>query len=118
MSHFICHTILIQFLLLHVSLFIFSANPITSNEPGKYILGGKYDNAILPMDESQQTLQDASIEIADGQTIMTFTKMLKEENEIKIAPGLNTFLWAHGSDTESTYHGVNKGAFQLNLLGV
>lgn len=70
------------------------------------------------MDESQQTLQDASIEIVDGQTIMTFTKMLKEENEIKIAPGLNTFLWAHGSDTESTYHGVNKGAFQLNLLGV
>ena len=68
--------------------------------------------------EENQTLQNASIEIVDGQTVMTFTKMMKEKGEIEIAPGLNTFLWAHGSDTKSTYHGANKSAFQLNLLGV
>lgn len=94
-----------------------SANPSLTTEPGKYILGGKYDGAILPMDESRQTLTDANIEIVDGQTIMTFTKMLKEEGEIEIFAGVNTFLWAHGSDTESTYHGTNKSPFQLNLLG-
>lgn len=98
-------------------LFRLSANPSMKAEPGKYILGGKYDGAILPMDESKQTLLDANIEVIDGQTIMTFTKMLKEEGEIELFSGDNTFLWAHGSDTESTYHGTNKASFQLNLLG-
>lgn len=88
-----------------------------NGEPGKYILGGKYDGAVLLMEDSKQTLADASIEVIDGQTIMTFTKMLQEEGEIEVLPGLNTFLWAHGSDTESTYHGGNKAPFQLNLLG-
>ena len=93
-----------------------SGNTLWGTEPGKYNLGGKYDAAIQPMDESKQTLIDASIETVDGQTIMTFTKMLHESDEIEIFPGNNTFLWAHGPDTYTTYHGDSKGSFNLNLI--
>jgi len=99
-------------------IFLSSGNPAIVSEPGKYKLGGKYDDGILPMDENKQTLSDATIEVVDGQTIMTFTKMLKEEGEIEISTGDNIFLWAHGLDTESTYHGNNKSSFHLDLLGV
>jgi hypothetical protein len=91
---------------------------MSGDEPGKYNLGGKYDGAILPMEDSKQTLIDASIVVEDGQTVMTFTKQLKEDGEIELFSGDNTFLWAHGdAKSASTYHGNNKGAFQLNLLG-
>jgi hypothetical protein len=35
-----------------------SGNTMWGTEPGKYNLGGKYDAAIQPMDESKQTLID------------------------------------------------------------
>lgn len=108
---------LVETLLTFIHVLSFSANPSMRDVPGKYILGGKYDGAILQMDESKQTLIDANIEVVDGQTIMTFTKMLKEEGEVELFPGDNTFLWAHGSDTETTYHGTNKASFRVNLLG-
>eukprot|EP00970_Alexandrium_tamarense_P005281 scaffold852_cov197-Alexandrium_tamarense.AAC.39 len=84
--------------------------------PGKYYLGGKYDGAIQPMEEEKQTLKDANIELIDGQTVMSFTKILKEEGEIEILTGHNIFLWAHGIDAANPYHGSNRNSFELNLL--
>eukprot|EP00804_Cyclotella_cryptica_P028957 CCRYP_012384-RA/>CCRYP_012384-RA protein AED:0.12 eAED:0.12 QI:112/1/1/1/0.8/0.66/6/4153/508 len=86
--------------------------------PGKYYLGGKYDGAIQPMEDERQTLINATINFENGQSVLEFEKQLKEEGEIEILPGLNTFLWAHGNDNEfSTYHGNNRNSFQLNILG-
>lgn len=87
--------------------------------PGKYYLGGKYDGGIQPMEDEKQTLINASIQFENGQSILQFEKLMKEDGEIEITTGLNTFLWAHGEDNSmSTYHGNNRSPFQLNLLGV
>ena len=70
------------------------------------------------MEDERQTLIDATIHFEDGKSILEFEKQLKEEGEIGISPGVNTFLWAHGNDNEySTDHGNNRGSFQLNILG-
>jgi hypothetical protein len=91
---------------------------MTDTVPGKYYLGGKYDGAIQPMEEERQTLINATINFENGTSILKFEKQLKEEGEIEILPGVNTFLWARGNDNEfSTYHGNNRNSFQLNLLG-
>lgn len=68
------------------------------------------------MEQNKQTLIDPKIEVIDGQTILSFTKLLEEEDEIPVVTGDNIFLWAHGTDVDNTYHGENKGSFQLNLL--
>jgi hypothetical protein len=67
------------------------------------------------MPESDQTLTDATIEVNDGQTIMKFTKILKESGEIEITPtGNNIFLWAYGSSEVLGYHD-GRSNFELNL---
>ena len=88
-------------------------------EPGKYYLGGKYDGGIQPMEDEKQTLINATILFENGQSILEFEKLMKENGEIEISPGINTFLWAHGEDNSmSTYHGDNRNSFQINLLGI
>ena len=68
------------------------------------------------MPESQQTLTDTSIEVVDGQTIMKFTKLLVEEDEIEITTEDNIFLWAHGGSSDQLgYHGAARESFELNL---
>jgi hypothetical protein len=84
--------------------------------PAKYHLTGKFDTAIQPMEQNKQTLIDPKIEVIDGQTVLSFTKLLVEEDEIPVVTGDNIFVWARGSDVDNTYHGENKGSFQLNLL--
>jgi hypothetical protein len=85
--------------------------------PAKYYLTGKFETGVQPMDQSKQTLLDPTIEVADGQTILTFTKLLVEDGEIPISTAeLVTFLWARGTDVDNTYHGSNKGSFSINLL--
>ena len=66
------------------------------------------------MPDSAQTLTDASVEVVDGQTIMKFTKIMKETNEIEIKPDANTFLWAYGSSNTLGYHSA-RSPFDLNL---
>ena len=66
------------------------------------------------MPESDQTLIDASIEVNDGQTIMKFTKIMKESGEIEITPRGNIFLWAYGSSEVLGYHN-ERSIFDLNL---
>lgn len=85
--------------------------------PAKYYLTGKFETAIQPMEESKQTLINPRIEVVDGQTILSFEKLMKEEGEIEITTGSNMFLWAHGADVHNTYHGQNKGVISVNLSG-
>jgi hypothetical protein len=85
--------------------------------PAKYYLTGKFETGIQPMEQSKQTLLNPTIEVVDGQTILTFTKLLVEDGEIHISTiDPVTFLWARGTDVENTYHGLNKGSFVINLL--
>lgn len=72
-------------------------------------------SGVNPMPQSQQTLMDTACEFKDGQTIMKFTKMMVEPGEVKITPGDNIFLWAHGRSTTVGYHGPDKARFDLNL---
>lgn len=83
----------------------------------KYHLGGRWPGGITPLPESQQTLMDASINVYRGPiTVLQFTKFMDEQDELKITPGVNTFLWAQG---QSYYFGQHahdsRGSFQLEL---
>ena len=55
--------------------------------PQKYRLLAKtpvVDSAIEIMPEEEQTLINATVEVRDGQTVMKFTKFLKEQGQIEI----------------------------------
>ena len=95
--------------------------PIYSGIPGsapqKYYLGGKDISVVLPMDDDKQTLINGSTEIYNGQTIMRFTKLIKEDGEIEISADGNDFLWAHGSDSTFGYH-KSRSQFKMNLLEI
>jgi len=81
----------------------------------KYDLNSKWSSrALRAMDA--QTLTEASIEVVDGQTIMKFTKLLKEPGEIEILPtGDNILLYARGYGPSLGYHAKRK-SFGLNLM--
>jgi hypothetical protein len=80
--------------------------------PQKYRMSSKDGNGVVLM--LDQTLMDASVGVIDGQTIMKFTKTMKETGEIEITSGENKFLWAHGSSDALGYHS-SKSSFALNL---
>jgi len=82
--------------------------------PQKYNLGAYDVSGVQPMPENQQTLTSSSVEVKDGQTIMKFTKIMKEAGEIEISTAGNTFLWAYGSSDALSIHEA-KAAFELNL---
>ena len=66
------------------------------------------------MPDSAQTLTDASVEVNNGQTIMKFTKIMKETGEIEITSGKNIFLWAYGSSDILGLH-AHESPFDLDL---
>lgn len=85
--------------------------------PQKYLLKAPTlpsESAIELMWPEEQTLMDASCDFVNGQTVMKFTKALKEDNEIEITMGDNTFLWAYGNSPTIGYH-VTRSSFILNL---
>ena len=84
----------------------------STSTPQKYRLKNGW---IEPMSPEEQTLIDASCEFKDGQTVMKFTKALKEDNQLEISMGDNTFLWAYGYAPTIDYHGPNKSSFTLTL---
>ncbi len=71
-------------------------------------------DGVIPMQAGNQTLKNASVEVIDGQTIMKFTKIMKETGEIEITAEENKFLWACGSDKDLGFHKA-KASFDLNL---
>jgi len=69
----------------------------------KYALSGY--SAPAEMEADHQTLRDTSISQNDGRTIMSFTKLLEESDEIRIKEtGANWLLHARGSSNSFGYH--------------
>jgi hypothetical protein len=94
-----------------------SGSPELGNVPQKYRLLAKtpvVDSAIEIMSEEEQTLINATIEVRDGQTIMKFTKLLKDPGQIEIKMGFNNMLWAYGISNTLSYH-AERSTFTLDL---
>jgi hypothetical protein len=87
---------------------------IPGGVPLKYDLSSKSVEGIVQMPDSAQTLTDASVEVIDGQTVMKFTKIMKEADEKEITTDANVFLWAHGTSDALGYH-PGRSSFDLNL---
>ena len=83
----------------------------------KYSMG--IERSVNPMSEDQQTLRDTSVTQKDGQTTMTFTKLLVEEGELPILDNsVNIFIHARGMSNTLGYHGpLNRLSFQLDFGG-
>ena len=85
----------------------------------KYSLGS--GRSVNPMPAEQQTLRDTSIVQQDGQTIMTFTKLLVEQDELPILienGSTNIFIHARGMGNALGYHGSsNRLSFQIEFGG-
>ncbi|KAL3918596.1 MAG: hypothetical protein SGILL_004159 [Bacillariaceae sp.] len=79
-----------------------------SGEVLKYSLTGKTADAVVPMDDAQQTLIDTSITQDGVSTTLTFTKILVEANEIPISTGVNTFLGAWGINNGFGIHAARQ----------
>jgi DOMON domain/Eukaryotic cytochrome b561 len=91
------------------------SEPASSTNPGKYYMSGETEDTITLMDA--QTLMNASWEQANGQTILRYTKLLKEEGEVEIVPDAsNTFIYASGTSNEFADHHQYKGRVILNSL--
>lgn len=86
-------------------------------QPRKYKLGGYSENLVEPVDESNQTLINHSVETVDGRTMLSFTKLMKEDGEKEVVAGArNVFLWAMSDGTALGYHGFgNRGSFTLAI---
>ena len=79
----------------------------------KYDLTLKDISGVLP--SPSQTLQDVDVKQNSTHTIMRFTKLLMEDNEIAIiGDGDNTFIWAYGDKNSLGYH-IGRGAHPLTL---
>ena len=87
---------------------------IPGTTPAKYNLDSKSNSGVQLMPEDQQTLTDAEVVAKDGQTVMEFTKIMKEPNEIEITTGDNNFLWSYGSSQALGYHAARE-SFVQNL---
>jgi hypothetical protein len=83
--------------------------------PLKYDLDSKYEEGVVPMEDSLQTLADHSVTQDRNKTTLSFTKILEEEDEIPIlASGTNTFIWAVGSSNALSHHS-RRGVVKLDL---
>ena len=71
----------------------------------KYFLGERSQAAVVPVDDSAQTLLNTEIIQTEGKTKCLFRKLLNEDGEIPIDPnGKNTFIWAIGRSNALSYH--------------
>jgi hypothetical protein len=85
-----------------------------TGEVFKYNLNEESVSAVVPMSSDKQTLIDASVTQQSGSTILKYTKILEEADEIKINFGQdNTFLSAWGSSNTLGVH-VADGSFLLS----
>jgi uncharacterized protein involved in tellurium resistance len=67
------------------------------------------------MPEQKQTLKEVSLEVDEnGRTVMKFTKIMNEEDEIEIRQGENFFLFARGMTSTLGYHS-NRSSFKVTL---
>jgi hypothetical protein len=84
----------------------------------KFKLGGLdvgSPGGITPLKADRQTLIKSSLEQTEYYTVMRFTKLLMEPDELSIHPNLqNTFLFAHGAGNSFGYH-ETRGVAVLDL---
>jgi hypothetical protein len=86
-----------------------------SNTVQKYSLVFRSLSGVIPLDSSVQTLSIATITQDDSRTILTFTKNLKEPNEVAVLKGENRFNWAFGSSNDLAIH-QERGSATLTLV--
>jgi hypothetical protein len=89
---------------------------IPGTTPKKYRLGGYDKSTITLMEKDRQTLIDASLNYddADDVTVLKFTKIMKEDGEVEIKTGKNTFLYAKGIFEDLNYH-QERDLFELTI---
>ena len=102
--------------------FMFPSNvmlglPDEDDSPRKYSIGARSQNAIDLLSDDRQTLINSTLEQGNGQTMMTFSKILKESDEVPIdSDGANIFIFAYGTGNSFGYHAFNdRGAVRLSL---
>lgn len=82
-------------------------------KPMKYALRDKATASIVPLES--QTLTDHSVTQENGETVLTFTKILDEGDSLPLlSEGFTTFIYAIGSDNTFSYH-QHRGSFELDL---
>jgi hypothetical protein len=87
-----------------------------TGEVKKYDLLFKRESGVVPMDDTKQTLIDASVSQTDSGTTLRFTKILVEADEIPIASDANnSFLSAWGVDNTLAYHQA-RGPYELFVM--
>jgi len=80
------------------------SDPSASGErrnPAKYRMTSEDEEGagVRPMDDDRQTLEDASVEVNETHTILTFTKYLDEFDELSVPlDDAVTWVFAAGSD--------------------
>lgn len=92
--------------------------PNSSTNPGKYNMGGEYVGAggVYLMDNSMQTLTNASVTSNATHTMMKFTKRLEESGDLTInGKGSNNFLVAYGDTTNTLSYHTYRNNFVFNL---
>eukprot|EP00562_Extubocellulus_spinifer_P018912 CAMPEP_0178580138 /NCGR_PEP_ID=MMETSP0697-20121206/22459_1 /TAXON_ID=265572 /ORGANISM="Extubocellulus spinifer, Strain CCMP396" /LENGTH=718 /DNA_ID=CAMNT_0020215639 /DNA_START=59 /DNA_END=2215 /DNA_ORIENTATION=- len=90
--------------------------PVSKTNPGEYHMISEQNEGVFLMEDSKQTLMDASIVQEDGMTIVTFTKLLSEEGKLGLTANgeVSTLLWAYGYSNDLNLHKAT-GAFRLTL---
>lgn len=91
-------------------------------DPGtvmKYYLSTEYPRTVQ-MPYEHQSLRDTQITKENGNTIMTFSKLLREQEQngerAILANGENTFLWVLGADSDLGYFPDDEvGTFSLDF---
>lgn len=86
-----------------------------TGEVKKYFMSSYENSGVVPMPEDQQTLIEASVFQEEGNTTMTFTKILNETGEVPIAIGANTFIGAFGMNNMFFYH-EKRDSFDIDLV--
>ncbi|KAI2508629.1 putative catecholamine binding [Fragilaria crotonensis] len=89
------------------------ANSLTN--PGKYDMTSESQAGVILMQDSRQTLTNATIEQTSAGTTLSFTKLLVEDNENSIlSSGKTWFVWAYGTSNAIGIH-ANRGGFGLTV---
>ena len=88
---------------------------LSLTNPGKYDMTTETEAGVILMDDSRQTLTNATIFQNDTHTVLKFTKILEEPNENSIsASGEASLVWAVGMDNSMPFH-IKASGFSLKL---
>jgi hypothetical protein len=80
----------------------------------KYDLSAESESGVVPMSDDKQTLMDTNITQADGMTVMTFAKVL-DEDQYPLVAGDNTCIYAESTSNAFGFHNNHPHYFVLKL---